>query len=118
MTAAEIISRLEAEGFRLRPKDGGKVNVVPAERITDEIKTLILDHKPEILRELRRRQALAMLDADPGLGRAYVVDPDSDPERVLVMFALRGIGTCEIEIPRDRWDPFLFLRFLEGERPQ
>jgi hypothetical protein len=60
-----------------------------------------------------RARLLTDLEANPDLVRAVeVIDPDADPVRVIV--AVRGAGTCELQIARDRWDPFLFLRLIEA----
>ncbi len=112
--AAELIDELEARGLTLAPLDGGRVNVSPRERLTPEVRELIIGSKPAILRELRRRQALKILADHPESRRAWVVDPDTDPSNVFVMLALRGVGSCDIEIPRAKWCPFTFMKFLEA----
>ena len=69
--------------------------------------------------ERRRGKAWAMLDADPKLQRAVVVDdPDADP--VVVMVARRSY-TGEIEIPRIAYDPLVLMELLDrhaaGDEP-
>jgi hypothetical protein len=61
--------------------------------------------------ERRRLTALEMLRRHPEITRAVVVDGDADPVRVAL--AIRNVGTCELLIPRDRWDPFRFLELLD-----
>lgn len=59
----------------------------------------------------RRQTVLAMLAEQPGTRYAVVVvDPDADP--VIVVVAVRDVGTCEIAIPADRFDPFALLEIL------
>lgn len=111
--AAEILQTFEQAGFTLEPV-GAMLRVNPVERLTPEQRETLKQYKPAILRELRRRQALRLLAENPEKNRAYIVDPDSDPDRILVLLALRGVGSCDLEIPRDRWDPFLFMKFLES----
>jgi hypothetical protein len=95
---------------------GSDLVLRPARSVPEWLIPQIRAAKPEILREIRRRQALKMLSDDPKLSRACVVDPDSAPGQVVVMLAIRGIGTCDLEIPRDLWDPFLFMKHIEGQR--
>jgi hypothetical protein len=60
-----------------------------------------------------RARLLRGLEADPGLVRAIeLIDPDADPLRLIV--AIRGIGTCELHIAVDRWDPMRFLELVES----
>jgi hypothetical protein len=60
-----------------------------------------------------RARLLHDLEANPDLVRAVeVIDPDADPVRLIV--AIRGTGTCELQIDRDRWNPFAFLRLIEA----
>lgn len=109
--ASALIEELELAGIEV---DSDRGDIVLSRRPPAELRSLLVQYKPEVLRELRRRQALAMLRDDPGLQRAFVVVDDGDPERVLVMTAVRGAGSCNIEVPRASWDPFLFLAFMEG----
>ena len=65
-----------------------------------------MESRPDILRQ----RVLDMLDEQPGIRYALVVDnPDSDP--VIVALAIRGVATCELAIPA--FDPFAFLEFVE-----
>jgi len=55
-----------------------------------------------------RRKVLKQLEDNPETKYAYVVDnPDTDP--VIVGFGIRDVATCEIAIPRERFDPLEFL---------
>ena len=53
-----------------------------------------------------------MLDADPTLRSAYVVDSDSDPDHVIVTIAARGWITCDISILRAKYDPFQVMALI------
>ena len=56
-------------------------------------------------------RVLRDLEAHPEHVRAIeVIDPDSDPVRLIV--AIRNVGVCELLVARDRWDPFQFLALL------
>ena len=62
--------------------------------------------------ESRRQRALAMLSEQPGIKYAVVVDdPDTDP--VILALAIRERATCELRIPRDKYDFFLLLDLIE-----
>ena len=39
---------------------------------------------------------------------------EAHPEFVLLTFAIRGMGTGELSIPREKYDPFLLMEILEG----
>ena len=77
------------------------------ERSLERLGTLALEQ------ESRRLKALAMLAADPTLRSAYVVDSDSDPEQVIVTLGARDWVTCDISIPRAKYDPFQLLALLD-----
>lgn len=50
-----------------------------------------------------RRKVLKQLADNPETKFAYVVDdPDTDP--VIVGFGIRDAATCELAIPKDRFD--------------
>ena len=55
------------------------------------------------------------LQAQPSKVRYFeVIDPDADPVRVVV--AIRRVGTCDLLIDRDRWDPVRFFEMLDRRR--
>lgn len=56
---------------------------------------------------------LRLLAANPSAQYALVTDTQADPEAVLLTLAIRGRATCELRIPRDRYDPFLLLDLIE-----
>ncbi len=53
-----------------------------------------------------------MLAASPGKWLAVGTDCNADPEYVLLALAIRGKATCELRIPRERYDPFLLLDLI------
>ena len=62
--------------------------------------------------EARRQRVLAMLAERPDIRYAVVVvNPDSDP--VMLALAIRGRATCELRIPRAKYDPWLLLELIE-----
>lgn len=68
---------------------------------------------PDPAMETRRQRVLAMLTERPGIRYAVVTDTDADPTAVIVTLGIRGQATCELRIPRSKWDPFLFLEAVE-----
>ena len=58
-----------------------------------------------------------MLDADPSVRSAYVVNSDSDPEQVFVTLAARDWVTCDIAMPRANYDPFQVLAVMADLKP-
>jgi hypothetical protein len=65
--------------------------------------------------ELRRQRVMKMLLENPGLRRALITDTEAEPEAVILALAIRGampdeaIVTCEMRIPKAKYDPFLLL---------
>jgi hypothetical protein len=122
MGATDLLQALQAQGLRLWA-EGDHLKVAPRGRITDKTRALIRAHKTELLAALdplpdpqadaRRQRALEMLADRPAAGYALVTDLESDPEAVIVALAIRGRATCELRIPRDKYDGLLLLDLIE-----
>lgn len=63
--------------------------------------------------EARRQRVLAMLAAQPEARYAVLTDSESDPVAVIVVLAIRGRATCELLMPRDKYDGLLLLDLIE-----
>ena len=63
--------------------------------------------------ESRRQRVLDMLSKNPTARYAILTDTESDPEAVLLTLAIRGRATCELLIPKAKYDPFLLLDLLD-----
>jgi hypothetical protein len=127
MGAPDILGLLAAQGLTLRPRPDGNLIVSPRRLLTDEARQLIREHKAELLEalsgasdtlpdtaaEARRKQVLAMLRQRPGTRYAMLTDTKEDPQAVILALAIRDAGTCELCIPREKWDGVLFLEMLE-----
>lgn len=125
-----IAAALYAAGLTLRA-EGEKLYVEPRERITDDVRGYIREHKPIILRELealegRRAKVAGMLRDNPALRYAYDVQNASPRGAasgpVSVMLALRDssgtVVTGELTVPADKWDMAAFIRYWhEQVRP-
>ena len=71
------------------------------------------DILPDPAAEARRQRVLAMLAERPGVRYAVVTDSEAEPDAVLLALAIRGRATCELRIPRDRYDGTLLLDLIE-----
>ena len=76
------------------------------------------DVKPETLqdrqREARRQKVIAMLEAAPGTQRAVYTDTESDLHNVILAVAVRSCQqTCELLIPKAKYDPWRLLELVE-----
>jgi hypothetical protein len=125
MNATQLISRIRAKGIRLKVAGNTLRYEAPAGALTDELKVELKAQKMEIIKTLandpstpdesegRRQQVLAMLSRQPESTYAFVVEepPDSD---VIVAVGIRHVATFEMHIPQDRYDPIVFLRYLDG----
>lgn len=61
----------------------------------------------------RRQRVLTMLAENPGVRYAVLTDTQTDPEAVLLTLATRGRATCELRIPRAKYDGLLLLDLIE-----
>lgn len=68
---------------------------------------------PSDIMERRRKWLLRQLQERPEIQTAFLVD-EANVGPVKVALGIRGIGTCELLIPRDRWDPAGFVALLDG----
>lgn len=116
MEILEIIRDLKANGVTIKT-DGKFLELEPPEKITNELIERLRKHKSAIIEELKREQrrekVLRMLEENPGTQRAFVTDTMSNRDNVILTLAIRGIGTCEMEIPKRKYDPFLLLAIIE-----
>ena len=93
--------------------DAIRAECLDACRQNPEARAYFLGRTKEVPSSARAR-LFRDLEADPNLIHAMeVIDPDADPVRLLV--AIRDVGTCELLVDRQRWDPFKFLKLLESE---
>ncbi|CAG1001359.1 hypothetical protein MTYP_02910 [Methylophilaceae bacterium] len=79
--------------------------------------------KPETLldrqQEARRQKVIAMLNAAPDTQRAIYTDTDSDPHNVILTVAVRACQqTCELLIPKAKYDPWRLLELIERHGAQ
>jgi hypothetical protein len=123
MGAPDILGLLAAKGLTIRPRPDGNLEVSPRSLLTEELRALIRSNKSELLEELavaadtladaRRQRVLAMLSERPGVRYAVLTDAEAEPEAIVVVLAIRDVGTLELRIARKKWDGVLFLERLE-----
>jgi len=127
MGAPELIARLSSLGIRLI-RDGDVIRAAPRSALTDETRTMIRQHKAELLAALasdllpdpqtvaRRQRVLSMLDDNPTAKYAAVTAERSRPGWMTLTIALRTpteIVTTDLLIPIDKWDGIVFIEMLE-----
>lgn len=120
MTPAELLTRAQSAGLTLW-REGDRLKYRgPTEAITALLPELRA-HKAELLdalnvdpaAEARRHRALALLASHPEARIAVLTDVVSDPKAALLTVAIRGVATCELRIPREKYDGVLLLDLIE-----
>jgi len=81
---------------------------IPPEAANDSADTL-----PDPRAEARRQRVLAMLEAHPEARYAVLTQDNGDPEGATLTLAMRGRATCELRIPRQKYDGVLLLNLIE-----
>ncbi|HKA55533.1 MAG TPA: hypothetical protein VKJ47_17920 [Candidatus Binatia bacterium] len=91
MTAPELVSYLNEQGFTLTLSPGEKLEVQPASKLTDTLRALISTHKPALLK------VLADAAEQPFRGPADKTDADYWTQRcntVLDQWKRKDWGPC------------------------
>lgn len=130
MFAPDVLARIQAAGIHLKPLPDGRLWVEPRSRLTDELRSLLVEHKAELLAALRdgdveaandaavdsgvgaRQRLLEMLRQHPKKNYAVIVDAESDPDATILALAIRGKATAEFRIPK-QYDPFLLMDLID-----
>lgn len=125
MNAPDVLARLAAAGIRLSPLPDGRLWAEPRAALNDDLRQLIRAHKVELLNalesntlpdpaaECQRQRVLEMLAQRPGTRYAAVTDIEAEPNAVILALAIRGGGTCELRIPKAKYDGVLLLDLIE-----
>ena len=75
--------------------------------------SLPVEPLPDPIAEARRRRVLQLLAEHPTCRYAVITDAEADPEAVLLTLAIRDAGTCELRIPKAKYDGVLLLDLIE-----
>lgn len=121
VSATTLLADLQHRGLRIRAA-GEALIVEPRSALTDELRAAIRANKPAILRELadggfeaRRRRVLAMLaDSPSSIRYAWLADPNTQADYVSVALAIRDVGSCELRILKERYDPVRMMEIIEA----
>ena len=116
MEARNLIDELRDGGAEIHIADGGYIEVTGD--LTDDQREAIRAYKPELLgilgREHRRQQVLQMMAEDDQPRKYYwLTDDKAHADFVILAFAIRGVGTGELSIPKEKYDPFLLMEILD-----
>ena len=69
-----------------------------------------------VQRTARRQRVLQMMAEDDQPRKYYwATDDQAHPEFVFLTLAIRDIGTCEMSIPKEKYDPFLLMEMLDKQ---
>ena len=129
MTPTTIIKAALTDGVSLALSPRGTIKVSGDEVVVTRWLPIIREHKPAIVTalqqaanddtisepavEARQERVLKMLRENPSITYAMVADTESDADAVALALAIRGKGTCEILIPRERYDGLALLDLIE-----
>ena len=116
MEARELIDELRDSGAEIHIADGDYIEVTGD--LTDVQRKAIRAYKSELLRllgrEHRRRQVLRMMaEDDRPRSHYWKTFDDAHPDFVILAFAIRGVGTGELSIPKEKYDQFLLMEILD-----
>jgi hypothetical protein len=129
MKPAAIIQEAAADGVILVRTSSGSLRATGEQGAVTRWLPVLRENKPGILAalegaerdppqrdpaiEARRQRVLAMLEARPGTRYAVLTDLDAAPGVVVLALAIRGRASCELHIPRDKYDGVLLLDLIE-----
>ena len=129
MKPATIIQEAAADGVILVRTSSGSLRATGEQAAVTRWLPVLRENKPGILAvlegaerdppqrdpaiEARRQRVLAMLEARPGTRYAVLTDLNAAPGVVVVALAIRGRASCELHIPRDKYDGVLLLDLIE-----
>jgi len=84
-----------------------------AQQITEMVVAPVRETHLERQRNARRQKVIAMLETAPDNQRAIYTDINSDPHNVILAVAVRNLATCEMLIPKVKYDPWRLLELIE-----
>ncbi len=121
-SATALIEKLESQGVSFQLDDdhlivkapAGVIDLATSKRLRRQKRQVMAVLSDAAAQEKRRKQVLQMMDGDTQRKKHYwLTDTDADPRFVILAMAIRDVGTCELKIPRAKYDPFLLAKALE-----
>ena len=131
MTPAAIIQKVTEDGVTLTATPSGSIKASGDSDAVSRWLPIIRQNKPNILAALQdakkvlappnatedaKQQALARLQIDPNVRYALVTpNPDTDPVllTVYIRSTNQSIVTCDLLIPKAKYDPILLEELLK-----
>ena len=123
MSVSSLIADLSRQDVQLWMQDDQLHFDGPDEALTDDAleklrrnKAGILKYLAEAARERRYRELMQVMAEDDQHKKHYwLTDTESDPDYVILAVGIRDVATCELKIPREKYDPFLLMETLESD---
>jgi hypothetical protein len=130
MNPRKIIADAQADGVELGLSPTGNIKAVGHDEAVNRWLPIIRANKVDLISALRaandgtseegadpaaatrRQKILAMLRNNPSINYAAITDDQAERDSVIVTLAIRDRATCELHIPRDKWDGVVFLELL------
>jgi len=119
-SASTLMSELESQGASFQLDDDHLIVKAPAGVIDLATSKRLRREKRQVMAvlsnavEKRRKQILQMMAEDDKCKKYYwLTDTEADPRFVILALAIRDVGTCELNIPRAKYDPFLLVKTLD-----
>ena len=86
--------------------------LIGRERAQNDLENALLSFR-ELAADCRLVKVNALLESNPGSLRAVYTDTQSNLTHVILTIAIRGKASCEMRIPKARYDPFQLLDLIE-----
>ncbi len=86
--------------------------LIARERARNDLENALLSFR-ELAADCRLVKVNALLESNPDSLRAVYTDMQSNLTNVILTIAIRGKASCEMRIPKARYDPFQLLDLIE-----
>jgi hypothetical protein len=125
MTPAALLSQIQQHGGKI-VLDGGDLALSAPQPLPTDLVQEVRLRKAELVAflnaeaantdpaERRRCEVLAMLEGSPRITHAFVTDEQAEPDYVILTVGIRGVGTWDLRIPREKYDGLAVLKLIRG----
>lgn len=86
--------------------------LIARERARNDLENALLSFR-ELAADCRLVKVNALLESNPDSLRAVYTDMQSNLTNVILTIAIRGKASCEMRIPKARYNPFQLLDLIE-----